>query len=178
MQRMTGLLIGAVFGAIFVFVNAHAPLGATAGIALRVLAGIALAAVIGLWFRAARPGAPAPPSEDVPAAPFFGVGYRWVVAGEVVLLFGGMWLMRAVGVPEQVNVAWIAFVVGVHFVALAPVWRQRSILVPGVTLTVLGVAGFIMAAASALTWIPFVSGVVSGVVLLAGSLTFAWQARA
>ncbi|MFI6597507.1 hypothetical protein ACIBHX_14730 [Nonomuraea sp. NPDC050536] len=143
---------------------------------LRVLAGIALAVVIGLWFRAARPGAAAAP-DNVPSAPFFGVGYRWVVAGEVVLLFGGMWLMRALGVPEQVNVAWIAFVVGVHFMALAPVWRQRSILVTGVTLTVLGVAGFAMAAASALTWIPFVSGVISGAVLLAGSLTFALQPR-
>ncbi|NUR89332.1 MAG: hypothetical protein HOY71_35055 [Nonomuraea sp.] len=180
MQRMTGLLIGAVFGAVFVFVNAHEPLNSGAGVVLRVLAALALVAVVLLWFRAARPGSAQRAgssqragSEGAPPAAFFGVAYRWVVLGEIVLLFGGLWVMRALGVPEQVNVAWIAFVVGVHFVALAPVWRESSILLPGVTLTVLGVAGFIMAAVSATAWIPFVSGVLSGVVLLGGSLAFA-----
>ncbi|MEV4377053.1 hypothetical protein [Streptosporangium sp. NPDC049644] len=78
--------------------------------------------------------------------------------------------------PEQTNVAWVTFVVGVHFVALAPVWKDWSIAVPGVVLTLLGVAGLVLAATAAVDWVPFVSGVLSGVVLLLGTATFGWRA--
>ncbi|MBB5965669.1 hypothetical protein [Planomonospora venezuelensis] len=179
---MTGMLIGAVFGTVFVVVNANSPLDATAGAILRGAAVLGLAGVVVMWFLAVRrikTGAvrAAGPDTTGPGAAgrFFGLRYAFIVAAEAVLLFGGIAVLRVWERPEQTNVAWIAFVVGVHFVALAPVWGQRSILVVGVVLALLGTAGLIMAATSAVAWVPFVSGVLSGAVLLAGSLTFARQ---
>ncbi|WP_406314501.1 hypothetical protein OHA77_39585 [Streptosporangium sp. NBC_01639] len=104
----------------------------------------------------------------------FGRGYWLVVVAEVVLLFGGIAVLRAWDLPEQTNVAWIAVVVGVHFIVLAPIWKQISILVPGVILTLLGVAGLVMAETSAVAWVPIVSGVLSGVTLLVACVTSAW----
>jgi hypothetical protein len=48
-------------------------------------------------------------------------------------------------------------------------------LVPGVAPTVLGIAGFVMAGTSALEWVPFVSGVLSGITLLGGSAVLSWM---
>ncbi|MBB5082636.1 hypothetical protein [Nonomuraea endophytica] len=171
---MSGLLVGAVFGAVFVVVNAQEPLGGPVVTVLRVLACLAAASVVAMWFVAVRRERPA--REQAPRPSMFGKGYLAVVAAEVVLLFGGLRVLAALGVPAQANVAWVAFVVGVHFVALAPVWKDWAIAVPGAVLTVLGVAGLVMAATGGLAWVPFVSGVLSGAVLLAGSVTFGWKA--
>lgn len=172
MQRMTGMLIGATFGAVFIFINASGPLVIVA----RIVGALALAAVIVMWFLAVRR---AKQTGVEPAAPgdgaMFGRGFLLVVVIEAVALFGGLRLLSALEVPPQANVAWVAFVVGVHFVALAPVWRSRAIAVPGAILTVLGVAGFVLAAAGAAEWVPFVSGVLSGVTLLAGCITSSWN---
>ncbi|WP_222721235.1 hypothetical protein [Actinomadura sp. HBU206391] len=173
---MTGMLIGAVFGTIFVIVNAHSPLNAAIGTLLRVVAVLGLAGVIGMWVlavRRAKIGGVEPAAIPGPSTNMFSPGYWAVVAAEVVLLFGGIAVLRALDQPEQANVAWVAFVVGIHFVALAPVWKQPGILVPGVVLTLYGVAGLIMASTSAVEWVPLVSGVLSGATLLAGSIFFA-----
>ncbi|MFI6909846.1 hypothetical protein ACIBKY_51885 [Nonomuraea sp. NPDC050394] len=171
---MSGLLVGAVFGAVFVVVNAQEPLGGAVAAVLRVLAGLAAASVVAMWFVAVRRERPV--RERGPRPNMFGKGYLVVVAAEAVLLFGGLRVLAAWGVPAQANVAWVAFVVGVHFVALAPIWKDWAIAVPGAVLTVLGVAGLVMAATAGLAWVPFVSGVLSGAVLLAGSVTFGWKA--
>ncbi|NUP60852.1 MAG: hypothetical protein HOW71_01600 [Nonomuraea sp.] len=171
MQRMTGLLVGAVFGAVFVVVNAQSPLNGVTATLLRAAAGVAAAAVIVLWFVAARRERPAVSGRGV----MFGRGYLAVVAAEVVLLFGGLRVLAALGRPEEGNVAWVAFVVGVHFVALAPIWKDWSVAVPGVALTLLGAGGLALASTAAVAWVPIVSGVLPGFVLLAGSLTFSWR---
>jgi hypothetical protein len=177
MQRMTGMLIGAVFGTVFVIVNAHSPLNTVIGIVLRVAASVGLACVIAMWVLAGRRGRAdgAQPAgiPGPPAARMFNRGYWLVVVAEVVLLFGGIAVLRAWERPEETNVAWIAFVVGVHFIALAPAWKQRSIILPGVILSLFGVAGLVLSATSAVEWVPFVSGVLSGVTLLAGCMFFA-----
>ncbi|GAA3429426.1 hypothetical protein ACWDTT_28800 [Streptosporangium sandarakinum] len=170
---MTGLLIGAVFGAVFVIVNAGDPLDTVTATLLRVVACVAAVSVMVMWFRTARRERPAPQEAR---RNMFSRAYLAVVAAEAVLLFGGLRVLAALGHPEQANVAWVAFVVGVHFIALAPVWKDRSIAVPGVVLTVLGVAGLVLAATAAVAWVPFVSGVLSGVVLLGGSVTFGRRA--
>ncbi|WP_433235249.1 hypothetical protein ACQPYK_25020 [Streptosporangium sp. CA-135522] len=174
---MTGMLIGATFGAIFVFINASAPLNAALGILLRVAAALALAGVIAMWLQAIRQARATGVEPALPGAAqgatMFGRGFLLVAVIEAVALFGGIAVLGAWQQPEQVNVAWVAFVVGVHFVALAPVWKSRAIAVPGAVLTVLGIAGFVMAATAALDWVPFVSGVLSGATLLAGSLVSA-----
>ncbi|MEV0196030.1 hypothetical protein [Nonomuraea sp. NPDC050691] len=172
---MTGLLVGAVFGAVFVVVNAQSPLNSVAADLLRVVACLGAAAVVAMWFVTARKERPAPGGAR---AGMFGRWYLIIVAAEVLLLFGGLRVLAVLGRPEQGNVAWVAFVVGVHFVALAPVWKDRSIAVPGAILTVLGVAGLVMASTPAVTYVPLVSGVLSGVVLLAGSVTFGWRSLA
>jgi hypothetical protein len=179
MQRMTGMLIGASFGTAFVIVNAHSPLNTVIGTILRVAAVLGLLSVIAMWvlaIRQARSGGAEPAGIPGPAAAtMFNRGYWLVVVAEVVLLFGGIAVLRAWERPEETNVAWIAFVVGVHFIALAPAWRQRSIILPGVILALFGVAGLILSATSAVAWVPLVSGVLSGVTLLAGCATFAWR---
>ncbi|MFD0883581.1 hypothetical protein ACFQ08_03270 [Streptosporangium algeriense] len=178
---MSGLLVGAVFGAVFVFVNARSPLDDVVVTVLRVLASLAVAAMLALWFvavrRPAEEGSPGETGEDRRGG-MFGRGYLIVVAVEVLLLFGGLRVLAALDVPAEVNVAWVAIVVGVHFVALAPVWKDRVIAVPGAALTLLGIAGFLMAWAGSLLWVPVVSGVASGAVLLTGCLTSGlWLAR-
>ncbi|MBD3144572.1 hypothetical protein IEQ31_15435 [Microbispora camponoti] len=177
MRRMTGLLIGGVFGVVFVFVNSQPPLGHALALVLRIAAAVALAGVVATWFlsagRARSTGAEPGIGEGGKAGKMFGVGFAVVVVIEAVALFGGIAVLRALDRPEESNVAWIAVVVGVHFVALGPIWKDRTIMVPGAVLTVLGVAGLVMTATSAVAWVPLVSGVLSGVTLLAGCLAAA-----
>lgn len=62
-SRLTGMLIGAVFGAVFVFVNAASPLNTVVATVLQVAASVALAFIVFLWFTAGkrlRTGAAAP----------------------------------------------------------------------------------------------------------------------
>jgi hypothetical protein len=182
LQRMAGLLIAAVGGTVFVFVNTQSPLNSTIVILLRVLAAITLAGLVVMWFltaRRVRTGGGNPESTPGPRgqSPFSG-GYWLIVIAEGVLLFGGLALLRPLGLPGQANIAWVAFVVGVHFIALGPVWKEKSIMVLGAIITVLGIIGFVMAATSALAWVPFVSGVLSGITLLVGCSIFAWQTMA
>lgn len=162
-QQFLGALIGAAFGAVFVLVNSGDPVPAALGWGLRALAVLALAAVLFLGLRAG--GRP-----TLDGRPMFGPRYRVVVIGEVVLLVAGFFVLSLLDAPVQANVAWIATVVGLHFVALASAWKTRSILVVGVVLTVLGVVGLGLLGSPALPWVPFVSGVLSGVTLLGGSL--------
>lgn len=176
-NRLTGMLIGAVFGAVFVFVNASSPLNSVLATVLQVAASVALAFIVIMWFTAGkrlRTGAAASARE--PGGSFYGRGYLLIVAAEAILLFGGIAVLRALGRPEETNVAWISLVVGLHFVALAPVWKEPSILIPGVVLTVLGVVGLVMTFTSAIAWVPIVSGVASGVTLLSGSLAYSRRA--
>jgi hypothetical protein len=178
MHRMTGLLIGAVFGTVFVFVNSHAPLDPAIALVLRVAAAAALGGVVLLWFTAVRrartTGVEPAVAGGRTGGKMFGLGFAVIVVIEAVLLFGGIMVLRALDRPVETNVAWIALVVGVHFVALGPVWKNRTIMLPGLVLTVLGVAGLAMTFTAALEWVPLVSGVLSGVTLLAGCTTASW----
>lgn len=178
MQRLpsvfVGGLIGAAFGTVFVLVNSHTPLDATVGAVLRVLAVLAVAAFVALVLLTgkrvrAHGGADGPPQP----VNMFGARYRWVVLGEAVLLFGGIQVLRLFDAPDEANVAWIALVVGLHFLVLARVWSRPTVLVPGAGLTALGIVGLVLASGPAVAWVPFVSGVLSGITLLAGSLAVA-----
>ncbi|MEV7805192.1 hypothetical protein AB0O28_19795 [Microbispora sp. NPDC088329] len=169
---MTGLLVGAVFGAVFVLVNAQSPLHPVAVSVLKAAACLAAAGVLLMWIVSARNAH----AGEGPRRPMFGRGYLIVVAAEALLLFGGIRLLAMWGRPEETNVAWVAVVVGVHFIALAPIWKEWGIAVPGVLLTVLGAVGLVLASTAAVAWVPFVSGVLSGLVLLTGSVAFGRRA--
>lgn len=170
--QLLGLLIGSGFGTAFVLANAGDPLPEGAGIAMRILAVVCLLAVVVVGFRGDRRGATgregAGRGDGRPG--WFGPRFGLVVVAEFALIFGGIAVLRALDAPQEINVAWIALIVGLHFVVLARVWKRGAIAVPGVVLSGLGAAGMIMAAASSVDWIPFVSGALSGVTLLAGSL--------
>lgn len=100
--------------------------------------------------------------------------YWVIVAIEVVFLFGGMALLNQWR-PSAI-VGWIAFVVGLHFFWLARLWSSgsREISLVAAGLTVLGVAGLTVAfTTDSRDAVALISGVGSGVVLLAGSLTAA-----
>ncbi|MEV0662721.1 hypothetical protein ACIBI3_22275 [Actinomadura luteofluorescens] len=165
--QLLGLLVGSGFGTAFVLANVGEPLPEGAGIAMRVLAVACLLAVVVIGFRGDRRGG----TGRGDARPgWFGPRFGLVVVAEFALIFGGIAVLRALDAPQEINVAWIALIVGLHFVVLARVWKRGAIAVPGGVLSGLGAAGMIMAAGSSVEWIPFVSGALSGVTLLAGSL--------
>ncbi|MGW7574245.1 hypothetical protein [Streptomyces sp. NPDC054765] len=165
---MSGVFLGALFGTVFVVANAHDPLAPAIGIPLRVLAVLTFAGLLALALRAGRLEQSAAGDAESPRADWFRGKFAFVVGAEVVLLIGGNLALRAAGAPGETAVAWIALIVGLHFVALTAVWKRRSIAVPGVALTALGATGLGMAATSAVAWVPFVSGVLSGLALLGG----------
>src|SRR5689334_9215246 len=166
-QRFPGVVAGAAFGLFFVLANAHAPLGREAALALRLAALDALATLILLGIRASRSQGAASPA---PAVRWFGHSSWEVVAGEVAFVILALQALRAFGAPGAANVALIALAVGLHFVVLGVVREQASIALAGASVFLLGVAGAVVTATGASDWVPLVSGVLPGLVLLAGSL--------
>ncbi|MEU1900251.1 hypothetical protein ABZ512_17885 [Nocardiopsis dassonvillei] len=170
MTRFVGSLIGAGFGLAFVLANSGPPLDPTPALVLRVFAVAALVGVVVLAVVTGRGSGPA--AEPGPEGPRmrFDAFYGVVVLLEAVLLFGGIQVLRALDAPVQANVAWIALAVGLHFLPLARHWRTRSLLAVAVYMSVLGAAGLAMALTGHPDWVPLVSGVVTGLGMLAGLL--------
>jgi hypothetical protein len=159
-------LIGGAFGLVFVEVNAGA-LPLPVSVALRVLA---VAAFLGLAvaLRRARPAGSSGTER-------FGRRYWFVVTLEAVAGVAGIAVVKAVLHAPQAAVAWISFVVGLHFFGLAVVWRRSRLHWLAAGLTACGAAGLALAgcgcpeAAIATT-----AGVVPGALLL-GSVW--WDAK-
>lgn len=170
MRQFTGFLIGAGFGLAFVLANAGPPLPSAVGLVLRVLAVAALVAVIVLSVALSR--RPAPPVTGTGPGPAFRFGpfYGTVVLVEVVLIVGGIQVLRLLEAPWQANIAWIALVVGLHFLPLAWYWRMRQILAAALYISAMGAAGLVLVALGAVEWAPFVSGVLTGLGILTGML--------
>ncbi|GAA2728333.1 hypothetical protein [Actinocorallia aurantiaca] len=158
-----GLVIGAAFGLVWVEVNAGAA-PSPVDLVLRILGALVFLGVLAaLWrSRDARTG-------GADGRPGFGRNYWLVVAAEAVAFLGGNALLNGpLDLPDAVP-AWIAFVVGVHFVVLAKVWREPSIGWIGGVVAVLGAAGVCMAVAEASREsIALTAGVGTGAVLLGG----------
>ena len=180
-HRQTALacLIGGGFGLDFVLPNAGAPLARAAAEVLRV-GSVALFAALLLsialnWRRSRRarrsPGASAGRGRNL-----FGAGYWLVVVAEVALIAGGRAAVAALHGPQQLDVAWTALVVGLHFVAFAAfgVWGG-AVRTLGLTLATLGATGVALSLTPAVVWVPLTSGVTSGFALLVGSLH--WNLR-
>lgn len=172
-QQVTGALIGGTFGGVFVLADANTPLGDDAAALFRIgavggLLGLCLAAARARRHRGRRPPGSWADMEDVN---LFARRYWLILAGELALIGIGLGALRALGAPHQASVAWIALIVGLHFIAfrLAGVWGNR-IMLAAAPLVALGLAGLGLAAASEAGWTGFVSGVLSGFVLLSGSI--------
>ncbi len=161
---VTGCLVATAFGLVFVIVNC-AGLPRPWPVLVRVAGTAAAVVLLVATFRVARvatdPVAPGGPG-------FAGRGFSMIVAVEGLALFGGLAVLGRVLHHADLGVAWVAVVVGVHFFALARLWRMRMYHVLGAVMTALGVAGFVLAAAGVpAAMVAVVSGVGSGVALFA-----------
>ncbi|WP_241896949.1 hypothetical protein [Brevibacterium epidermidis] len=163
-----GALIGAGFGLLFLIINTgqFSTLGRTLVITVGVLAfaGIAIFAIRGLM-QGGRAGR-GESGKGSRREPPFGRAYWIIVLIEAVLLFAGTRLLASLGHPE-LGVAWVAVVVGTHFFALGWVFGLDRFHVLATVVTLCGIGGFIAFFAAAPAFIPVISGVISGFVLLA-----------
>lgn len=155
-----GSLIGGVFGLVFVLVNtASVPTGFA--VLLRVLGVVAFVAVLVAAGRTGR-------SMVAPhASGGFGREYWLVVAAEVLAIALGLALLNGPLDTPQAAVAWISFVVGAHFLALAVVWKQSLFHWLGAALLLCGALGLVLAATGSDTSaIDLMGGVLPGAILL------------
>lgn len=162
LRQRLGLTIGTTFGLVFVLVNAGA-LPSPWPLVLRV-AGLLAFAGVQLVIHTSPPR----PATDGGAAGFTR-GYWAVVAVEVVALVVGVQVLARVFDGPEAGVAWVSLVVGLHFFALAVVWRERSLHVLAAALSACGASGLLLAAAGAgEPAVATVGGVLPGFVLLSG----------
>ncbi|MCP2282352.1 hypothetical protein APR04_001250 [Promicromonospora umidemergens] len=174
--REIGAQIAGAFGMVFVSINSTT-LAPPVRVPLLVVAGTALLAIVLLSMRSYRrqaqaasalPTHTAQPGGQPGGSPF-GRAYWLVVGIEAVALFGGIRIITGLGFPE-LGVAWVAFVVGTHFFALARIFRLARFHVLGAIVTTFGIAGFVLRALGHVEPITIVSGVLSGLALLAFAL--------
>ena len=168
-----GLAIGSAFGLVFVLVNA-AELPSPWPVLLRAAGIVAFVGVL-LALRAATQR---PTTGTGDGGGGFGRSYGAVVAVEVVALIGGLQVIARVLDAPEAGVARVSTVVGLHFFALAAVWREASLHVLAAALTICGAAGLRLAAAGAgEAAIATAGGVVPGFVLLIGGIAAAVGGR-
>ena len=164
-----GALIGAGFGLLFLIINTgqFSTLGRTLVIAVGVIVfvGIAVLPVRGL-LRKRGGGRLGESGERGRRERTSWRAYWTIVLIEAVLLFAGTRLLASLGHPE-LGVAWVAVVVGTHFFALGWVFGLDRFHVLATVVTLCGIGGFIAFFAAAPAFIPVISGVISGFVLLA-----------
>jgi hypothetical protein len=163
-QRL-GPLIGATFGLLYVEVNAGLLPEPWAAV-LKIAAAVAFSGLAAMFARD-RGLSPAAHPADRRG---FGVSYWLVVAGEVAAIVAGAVLLNGpAGLPRAV-VAWVSVVVGVHFLALAAIWRFPLFRLIGAGIALCGTAGLTAAAAGATpAVIAATGGVLPGILLLAAS---------
>ena len=165
-------MIGGGFGLGFVIPNAGAPLDPSLVAVVRLAALAAFAALLVVmalsWTRSRRA-----PMLRARQRDLFGRRYWWVVLAEGVLIVAGRNVIIGLHIPAQAIVAWIALVVGAHFLVFAAlgVW-DGGIRVLGRTLVALGTLGLILVPTPAVSWVPDLTGVLSGFALLVGSLSW------
>ncbi len=79
------------------------------------------------------------------------MGYWLVVVAEVGAIAAGLVVLNGPLHAPQAAVAWIALVVGIHFIALAVVWNLLFFNGLGAALMLCGVAGLVLAATGSLS---------------------------
>lgn len=162
-ERM-GAAIGAVFGLVYVLVNAG-ELPSGAGLALRILGVAAFAGLVVTLVTRRDEGVGAGGGNSRAAG--FSRGYWIVVVVEVIALFGGLRLINGPLDIADASVGWVSLVVGLHFVALAVVWHNPFVRWLGVAIALCGAIGLALAIAGAsVAAIAVISSVVPGFLLL------------
>jgi hypothetical protein len=164
--RFIGSTIALVFGVVFVLANTG-ELALGPRLALRVAAVVvAVVLAVGTVRQLRRAGVD---GERVRRPGGFDRRYAAVVVAEVVALAAGLAVINLVLQAPRFAIAWIAFVVGVHFFGLAHIWRLPLFAGLGAVVTALGAAGAVAGFAGAG---PAAIGVISGV--LSGVALFVW----
>lgn len=174
--REVGALIGGAFGTVFVVINSGA-LPSLVRTALLVVAVVAVLAIVLLSIRSRRQAVRAGGDIEEGADSStqregrrpFGRPYWLLVGVEGIALFGGSMIISRLGHPE-LGIAWVAFVVGTHFFVLARIFGLARFHLLAAVVTTLGIAGFVIRAFGHVEPIAMVSGVLSGLVLLAFAL--------
>ncbi|GAA2638597.1 MULTISPECIES: hypothetical protein [Streptomyces] len=162
-SHQTSGLVGAVFGLVFVLVNAG-NLPAAVAVVVRVLA---IGSFIWLFIALRRAGAPRAEGQVATAPRLFGRRYLLVVAAEVAAALAGILVINLVLHTPHATVAWISLVVGLHFFGLAAVWRAPSLRLLAAAMAACGAAGLVLAACAVpLAVIATVAGILPGVLLL------------
>ena len=157
-----GSIVGVVFGLVFIEVNSG-ELPDPWSLVVRVLGAVVAAVLLLGIVWVARNGQV---GGEVPSGGFAGRRYWNIVGFEGLALFGGLVLINGMIGRSEYAVPWIALVVGVHFIVLGTAWRIGLYRSLGVVQTILGLAGFVLAATGAtLATIQIVAGVLSGVAL-------------
>lgn len=160
-----GALIGGVFGLVFVLVNSD-ELPSDTGLVIQVLGVVAFIGMVGMLIFT-RPSSDAQSGPPPPNAGF-GRMYWLVVIGEAIALAAGLIVINGVLDSPDVGVAWVSFVVGVHFFGLAAIWREPFFRILGTALAACGLVGLTLAViGTSEAWIAAISGVVPGLLLLA-----------
>lgn len=163
---LTGGLVGAVFGLVFVLVNSGG-LGTWTTV-LRVAGVVVALLVVADLVRRLGPAAGGSDRASTPASSPWGRGYRLVVLAEAVALFGGVQVVVRLLDAPRYAIAWVCFVVGVHFVALGALWRVTRFQVLAAVLVALSFAAVLVGASGGSdAAVRLVAGVGAGVVLLA-----------
>jgi hypothetical protein len=159
--RRLGSVISAVFGVVYIEVNAGS-LPTAMSLMLRILgAGVFLLILIRLWL-----DGPQSATALDGGAGGFGSRYWLIVALEAAGIVVGSAALRAVGLGSA-TVAWVSVVVGIHFVALAAVWRLSLFQRLGTAIAVTGALAIVAAAAGAGNgWVAGIGGVLPGALLL------------
>jgi hypothetical protein len=167
-QRSAGFVVGSVvaitFGTVFVLVNS-AGLPAPWRLVIRVIGLLVAALLIAGLMLVVRRGSSV---TRAPTSDFVDRRYWLIVALEAGALFGGLAVVNGVLHRTAVSVAWVALVVGVHFFGLARIWHMPLYHWLGATMTVLGLAGFLVyALGGPAAMVGLVAGVGSGTALYA-----------
>lgn len=81
----------------------------------------------------------------------------------------GLAAIWALGAATEMYLPWTVLVVGAHFLGFVYVriWPRR-ILVTALVMIALGIAGLAVAATADRDWTPLISGVLTGLTMLAG----------
>lgn len=157
-------LIGAVFGLVYILVNAG-KLPDTPAITLRIL-GILVFVAVYLAIR----HLPADEVDDAAPTSRFDRRYWAVVAAEFVAGLAGIAIIAGPLHHEEASVAWISLVVGLHFIELARLWHQPRLTLLGGAIAGCGLVGLILAFGDAGDEsVALAGGILPGAILLGAS---------
>lgn len=165
--QLLGSGIAGLFGLIYVEINAG-PLPAPWPAALRIAAAVAAAGLAFVLVRLASSTVSARDEAEPGSQYGFGRRYWFIVAVEVAAIWAGSAVLSGPADLAHAVVAWVSVVVGVHFLALAALWRLRLMRYLGIAIAMCGLAGLAAAVATApQAAVATAGGVLPGILLLA-----------